>query len=270
MPTGSQITHSGGYYANPIFPPIELRFSAEMAGFEDRVDLLPHFGLDGAVARAFTDAVDGLPSLGSMNNIANGLDALALLKSTLGFIISPSIDDVGKVGDAWMGYRYAYSTTKADLEEAASYLNRVLDLERSSHVRSNGTVHKDDFTIRCSLELTTNAFTGLRSRLEKYGLQLSGYNAWDMVPYSFVVDWFLDVGGCLEEYESRNVAYRVAKGGAWFSIERRWVNEYGFDEVYYYRFFSVPNLAWLGRTSKSTSTVTWLKRSLDALFMFKR
>jgi hypothetical protein len=256
-------------YTSCTLKPPTLKFSSEMDGFEDRVDLLPHFGLDGVMADAFTQAVDGLPNLDTMNNIANGIEMLGLLKSALGMFINPTdLKSLGEVGDAWLGYRYSYCTTKADLEEAVSYCNRISTLADANCIRSNGTSSVGEWLVKCSIELETKAFAGLRSTMEKYGVALTAYNMWDMVPYSFIVDWFLDVGGLLETYTSRNIALKVKNRGAWFSVERRWTNEYGFKEVFYYRYFTTPNLAWCQRSSHGTKAVTWLKRSLDVLALF--
>lgn len=257
------------YHRSVTEVPPDLQFSGEMAGWDDRADLLPHFGLDGAMATAFVQAVDGLPNLDSMNNIANCFEWLDLLKSTLMMFIHPGdLDSIGKWGDAWLGYRYSYSTTKADLSEAASYMERIMALSRTDHIRSNGSCSQGEWRVRCSLTLETSAFAGLRSTLEKYGLALTAYNAWDMVPYSFIVDWFLAVGDLLELYNSRNMAFRLKNRGAWFSVERSWTNEFGFKEKYYYRYFATPNLAWCSRESHGSRTVTWLKRALDVLALF--
>lgn len=42
----------------------------------------------------------------------------------------------------------------------------------------------------------------LMDQLDKYGFGLTFENVWDLVKYSFVIDWFVDVGGFLERVDN--------------------------------------------------------------------
>lgn len=42
----------------------------------------------------------------------------------------------------------------------------------------------------------------MRAWLDTLGLNLSPTVIWNAIPYSFVVDWFANVGDCLKQYDS--------------------------------------------------------------------
>lgn len=253
----------------------ELRFTPTMDYYHDRQAVGDYtLNTRGGIAAAFVDAADKLPSMSGINNIANAVSALEALKSALGVLIGGDKLAAGKgaldaAKSAWLSYRYVYNTTKADCEEALSYMNRAIDLSRASEIVSNGVYTESDWTVRCSIHCTTDSLGGIQSKLEKYGLALSAYNAWDMVPYSFIVDWFADVGGFLESCDKRNFAMSLHPLSIWYSIERRWTNEYGFYEIYYYRFSgNTPDLSWVSRGSHGPRVSTWVKRGFDLVSLF--
>lgn len=244
----------------------EARLSLEMDLFPDKLTMLPHNHIGTLEAEAYRRAVDSLPKAG-MNNIANIVEVISLINRML---FSGGLTTVGTVSDAWLAYRYSYSTTKSDIKELVNLMNRLENLTKTSLVTTRGVVYDDDFTVRCSIELGSNELAKIHNNAERWGLALTAYNAWDLVPYSFIVDWFLDVGGALERGESIKYAYRCGKP-AWFSVERRWVNEFGCREIYYYRHHAIPNLseAYLYRVVNDPSGVTIVKRAVDALALVR-
>lgn len=253
----------------------ELHFTPAMDFFRDRREIGDtSLNLQGALAAAYLNACDGLPTHRGMDNAANALDLLAALKSALLLLLgknklgkAPAVADLIK--SSWLSYRYVYSTTKADCEELLSIANRIIDLLGTSIVTSNGDYREGEWFVRCSISIRSMALDGLRSKMLRHSASLNGYNLWDLVPFSFIADWFLDVGDWLDTYDKRNMAYEVVPASIWFSVERKWINEWGNHEVYYYRFSSdVPDLSWVSRASHGPRVVTWVKRGLDVVALF--
>lgn len=253
--------------------PSEPQFSMRPESYEDEIELGigAGVGFTALVANAYVEAVAGIPDASGMGNAVNAIQLAQAGISALKAVLTRGRHlSVGKLSDAWLAYRYSYGTTKADLEEAASLLDRAADLLFTDRVRCNGTVtqrinENDVVTARCSISLEASSLSHFKSTVERYGLQLDAYAAWDLVPYSFIVDWFLDIGGLLEFARKQNFARRVDPADCWCSIERRWINEFGCSEVYYHRWRGQPPVSAASYVTHDPSGVTIVKRALDVL-----
>lgn len=219
---------------------------------------------------AYYKAIDKLPKL-KQNLLANILDIVAALRSFKnGYKAIYSAKDLA--ASSWLAYRYAYRTTVSDLEEATNYLGRLyylLDTE-ATVVRSYGT-HQDGGAVYCcALECDFGALmsASLVEKLDKqYNFRLSATNVWDMIPYSFVVDWFLGIGDILEEIDQWLDSASVPVTNIWYSYKESYVTPTGSESVYFRWGGEAPKLPYFTEfyDSKSTSSVTLLKRGLDAL-----
>jgi hypothetical protein len=112
------------------------------------------------------------------------------------------------LGDMWMGYRYAYSTTKQDVQQRIDYLAReVLYNNTVPKCYGQSKVSNSDVeaVVRHSFRALPNEadlMSTIRRRLYEGGMMPSLYKGWDLVPFSFVCDWFGDIGNYLEGLES--------------------------------------------------------------------
>lgn len=219
---------------------------------------------------AYYKAVDKLPKL-KQNLLANILDIVASLKSFKnGYKAIYSAKDLA--ASSWLAYRYAYSTTVSDLEEATNYLGRLYYLleTEATVVRSYGTHHDDGAVYYCALECDFGALmsASLSEKLDKqYNLRLSATNVWDMIPYSFVVDWFLGIGDVLEEIDRWLDSASIPVTNIWYSYKEDYVTPTGSESVYFRWNGKAPKLPYFTELydSKSTSSVTLFKRGLDTL-----
>jgi hypothetical protein len=223
-----------------------------------------HF--ESGLANAYVNAARGLPHLAGMNNISNVLQTATLLKDFL----HGELTSLGKVGDIWLGWRYSYSTTKMDIEEGADLAFRMLELTRlvgSKYLRTNGFYSTNGWNFRASLRVQFDVLGELQSFAERFGIALNGYNAWDMIPYSFVADWFLHIGDILERWEAQKYALKVPVDSCWLSAQTEGINEFGCHEVFYRRFSGRPNLnvADLDLVSHGPSATTVVKRAVDVV-----
>lgn len=218
--------------------------------------------IETGLASAFVDACDKLPSATGMNNIANVADVISSFKS-----MSKGLTKIGSVADAWLAYRYSYSTTKSDIIALSEFANRIAALP--STIRSNGYYRDGDYEYRVSINVASSYLASLVSFGEKWGLALDAVNAWDLIPYSFIVDWFIPVSDLLERWQSQSFAMQIQRT-SWCSVRHEYVNEFGFKEIDYSRFLYDPHarFASVSRTAYGPKTSTIVKRALDVLALF--
>lgn len=170
---------------------------------------------------AYLDALERVPSLND-NSLANVAEICSVLRS---LVFEHRIEIPDNLAATWLSYRYQYSTTKMDVQEGISYLKRAsADLSNgfSCYGSATGALTKSvqNAVVKCKLSMRNKELTMLNKVLQKLfelGLSPSFYVFWDMLPYSFVVDWFLPVGDILHAYDM-DIAYH---------------RDYSFDEVCY-------------------------------------
>jgi hypothetical protein len=201
----------------------------------DRIDPLALSGYKDATSywrnylteHALMSALESFPRL-SDNSISNALEVLGFIKT---LVVDHRIEMPKSLNDLWLSYRYSYTTTKLDIEEAVKFVRRhsaLGTLDRaiscygtSSHSFENGTT----VTCRCECNVIpqiVNTVNRLLRTLDRYGLSPNFYIVWDMIPYSFMVDWFVPVGDALavedvnsrflsgEFYKIRDICYSLS------------------------------------------------------------
>lgn len=244
----------------------------------DKIDYGTFPGLDSYLNDAYISAFESLPAI-KTNNIMN----LKAIWDFLNAIVSPLrgagklIDGVGTIGDSWLGYRYVYSTTKADILELSEYVERMRALRHSPSARSYGfkkyETNGEIYEFRCSITVQMEDYLGIYNTVERLGLALDAYNLWDMIPYSFMVDWFLHIGNLIESGRNRRYAMRLKPTAVWFSMTHTFTNQNGDNQVDYYRWrpervvlAELPaSMLSTGGAAKGT---TWMKRAADAVSIF--
>lgn len=240
------------------------RFSSEWYNrYQNYTEGIPLGGtVEHLIAGAYVDAVDNLPHVSNMNNVENILDLFsALVKLLLSKGKKIDVSSLLSVPNLWLKYRYAYCTTRADLDDVMSYCERIANVG-SSVIVSNGYRFEDNVTARASISGTSHTISDIVGKVRALGLGLTPYNAWDLVPYSFIIDWFLDIGSLLEFAEKRNTALEFDEE-AWCSYEFRGLNEYGYNEIFYHRMYYQPNLLLSQRTVYEPSGRVITKRVAD-------
>jgi hypothetical protein len=181
---------------------------------------------------SFFEACEAMPRL-SDNSISN-------IQEIFEFILSIIRREPPKIpkslGDAWLAYRYQYSTTKMDIQEAIGFVSRYADLSsfvRPIDTRGIGSADIADATVvcRCQVTLMSRELYTLDECL--HDLRKAWYNAsmlglapdlyylWDSTPFSFIADWFLPIGNVLavqdasllytgSHYDFRNIGYTLS------------------------------------------------------------
>lgn len=169
------------------------------------------------IQHAYLEACQSVPAM-SDNSISNVIEIAGFMKSLL---IDHEIEFPKRLQDAWLAYRYTYTTTKLDVQEAIKFAKRHMDLgsldvELKCYGVATHEVSGETVTCRCALSIAPRELGILGKAwraLTTYGLAPDFYVIWDMIPYSFIVDWFVPVGDMLSVLDAGKLY-----GGEYYSI----------------------------------------------------
>jgi hypothetical protein len=186
---------------------------------------------------AYLDCLDHVPQLNE-NSLANIIEVVQLLK---GIIIDHKVDIPDSLSSLWLSYRYTYGTGKSDLEDAIRFQKRVVDsvifhqgftCYGIADQEIDGTL----VTCRCHITLRQRELEYLEkisTGLYRYGLSPSFYVIWDLIPYSFIVDWFIPVGDILSALDKRRMYDRTYDmSDIWFSLKYEVADDLGRYSAY--------------------------------------
>lgn len=112
---------------------------------------------------------------------------------TVEYGILPTISDLKGIVDAF--------------QKVKPYVDRngfsTYSAVRSSFEQVGQLGHTIEQRIKVAVQDNDSMMINLIDRIESAGFGLTFQNIWDLVPYSFVLDWFIDVGGMLERVDTR-------------------------------------------------------------------
>lgn len=135
------------------------------------------------------------------------------------------------IGNSWLQFQYGWKPLISDVYNACDEATRVIvknltvrgsATERydNTHTRAFpinapnlGSYHRigmQSCRIRCTYQLPEKSFSLARwTSLNPVSI------AWELMPYSFVIDWFLDVGSTLRSLETALLYRSAFKSGYW-------------------------------------------------------
>lgn len=236
------------------------------------IDILSPLYSSGCGA-AYINMIADMPE-SQVNSCANVLETANLVKGALDLLVKRDVRGLCKnfrsnknPRKVWLKYRYQYLTTSSDVSEYADLTSRLCDLSarQSETFSCRGTYRRGEILFRCEAKFKPNILIPENTAewLRAYGFKLSAVNAWDMVPYSFVVDWFLHISDILDYFESYGNAIKYRPEEMWYSIET------SYDaQTAYMRFPSLAKFRPASSWYKPTSKRTLIMRLTDVLALF--
>lgn len=224
----------------------------------------------------------------SLANIYEGLSAIKDLASNIYNISKGKLPKAKRksvrqtIQDGWLGYRYTYCTTLSDYREYCDHLDEAIETFNGQYRKSTHSSKSFSLSngVRMTATMTVNATPRIPNGFSEAWLQLSSFglapnltNIWDVIPFSFMIDWFTSIGdtcSTIDAYCNLNqlqlkIDYVIS------SIHCTYHDmEYDLDISWYER---TPSLSLPLLTVESTydpSTKTWIKRAADATSIFVR
>lgn len=201
------------------------------------------------------------------NTIANASEAISLVKSLINLksLVKTGVRAGERLADLWLKYRYCYSTTKSDMAELKRYVSS-LEAEQGT-LRTAFSVGSSEMHLKVRYGPTAN--TMLRQVLSWYsgaariGLNPSLYNLWDLVPFSFIADWFVPIGDNLERLQNMMWTSTMPYDVQCLASQKDTVTVDGLEYCVYtrYRYSPSYDMSWVD--PNGTSLATWGKRGLD-------
>lgn len=160
---------------------------------------------DELVARAFMDACNGISTLNQ--------NSVGVLKETAEFLcglLQGKIRFPDSPADAWLWYRYSFGTSIMDYEDytkwirqrASHYMERLgknfrYRLYGHSSLDVNG-IHVDCTCRIICKENNSTQMNAILHLLTEAGLDFNLADLWDLVPFSFIIDWLFPVGDVMQ------------------------------------------------------------------------
>lgn len=252
-----------------------------------RVYFPNHSDYQEAKVKMFSDALSKLNV--SDNNIANIKDLVEFVSDARSGRLTElyqdfvdiakgngSLKKIGRAsGKAWLAYRYQYNTAKQDAEQFVdAALNdywEKISAQTIAHPLRSSFYDPDNYCVY-HLKLRVeddmhDAFLSMSNQVRRFGLLPSFHTVWDMIPFSFAVDWVAPVDKNLSAFDELYYAQSYNILEALVSMKRQKVIDLaGMSVTFteYDRHFesSFPEWTWVSDDSSGTVTRT-LKRVAD-------
>jgi hypothetical protein len=230
------------------------------------------------IQHAYVNALEAAPKMND-NNISNIVEIASFI---VNLVLKRRITIPRRLQDLWLAYRYTYNTGRQDVEEAIKFMHRYANLNGlDGTVKCYGYAVTDSVNgvpvlCRCQLKLRPKELDQLGKiwrALYTYGLQPNFYTLWDLIPYSFIVDWLIPVGDIAHvadlqrQYSGTN--YQI--DDVIFSLEYDWKHPKVGELHCYSRWKSAPlsnlnEFYWFDKADSSSKTKIF--RIIDSASLF--
>lgn len=228
--SGSKLVTTSGLIA--AFLVLEPGLTTEQAPSPDKANIYC-LSAKGRAALLYDFADAGRARTAAVRDVqeleSNWIENLAGIKGTLDCVL-PLIDGYKAIktgnlraarnalASGYLAYQYAIRPNIEDAKDLKDNGARILSqatVDRFSRERRRGALSHDNIAVcnTCAtlsyfttyhLRLKSNYFSQVWSALEKLGLEPTASQIWDLIPFSFVADWFLPLGDTLKNIDSYN------------------------------------------------------------------
>jgi hypothetical protein len=225
-------------------------------------------GIDNSLFyKAYYTAIDKLPAL-QQNTFANILEIVNTIRSFADGLDMSDFRTLKKTSsDLWLRYRYQYNTTISDIEEVTNAVARLQAI-MGKPVSTYGGASKDGVTATCQVKVMVPELSSINDFLRRINLRPTLVNVWDVIPYSFVVDWFFKVGPFLEDLQKWIDSPTMDITEVWYSVwQSRDDKDVGLRVSEYGRWRgNPPALPYFSSSEVSSKTIGM--RIADAIALF--
>lgn len=152
-----------------------------------------------------------IPKLKNLKSLDSWADDYLAMK----YAVLPTVSDIRRIVEAFHRRKPFLDRNGFTVQTAKSVLSGVnaeITYTLEQHVKV--AIHREDAGL-----------VSLMERLDSIGMFPTFENLWDLVPYSFVIDWLVDVGGFLERVDTRlkilrlNVKYATMSSKLYVNAE---------------------------------------------------
>lgn len=171
------------------------------------VDFTSKYAGPAVVPASFlTDLTDKIGPL-RVNNAANLMQLRKLSEFIPPLRKMAKLRNIKTLAEFWLYYKYTYNTTKMDIEAMKKFFSRDLSSSNTKGYdhRINLSYHIPSGTDRFHIYLGSYTL----GVLDTLGLRPNLSNTWDMIPFSFVVDWFTKIGDSLQSIDDANFLAQI-------------------------------------------------------------
>lgn len=162
----------------------------------------------------------GLPILG-VNNIQNILDLISLRKLSLQgmkgrlsnlpqSLRGAKLGKLKSLSNLFLFKKYGLDTALSDITEMIGYIKTLQYAKSTDHFKLHSTGPIGGFTSG-QYNITIDIGHFEPSWLQKLGLTPNLSNCWDALPFSFVIDWFIDLGEQMSYVDKTNLLQGLIK-----------------------------------------------------------
>ena len=222
---------------------------------------------------AYVDAVDKIPKI-SINAIEGVFDLIGFLRGLYATLINPigALRELSYTvrdwGNDWLSYRYIYTTTKLDISEIKSGMRAISEINNLVKEEYSVTGRAKDGLISVGVTATFKLCDLIPSSYEElfrqYGLTPSTSDLWDIIPLSFIVDWFAQLSDILENFGKFSNTLRFRPTQIWFTAVTEYQGQTTFFRVPGTRLSIPPKYEY-----RETSDKTLAMRITDYIAIFK-
>lgn len=179
-------------------------------------------------SKAISDAFESI-RLASFNGLAFTRDTTKLVRDTSRLVrdLRAVRKDPRRIASIWLSYRYGHRLYYQDCESLMRGLKTVGKAKplkfRGRHIETvslfPGTTTRVEynFTLYCSP--FSLADMSIETQLRSLDFWPSAENLWDLLPYTFLADWFIDVSDICKRYDMRSDILRYPILGAVQSVK---------------------------------------------------
>lgn len=203
------------------------RFRADLRAFLERSKPdFPYSVLRGDATQSAANAAKYFAG----NGIAYIQD-LRRLKSTIFDLIGllKGKKDLSSVANLWLSGRYGLKLTIQDTIDLVRGIKHAYEDYGKSTSTCRGVSRDEATECHAKLYYTRPKLEGIKDfdsllqMLIQWDLYPTLENIWDLIPYSFVVDWFLGLGDILDGIDSRGYVDHMDIIGTCYTVKSYWV-----------------------------------------------